>query len=149
MTEQQGLSLYFGDWLMPIDLTTIKAEERGTLLDMGRRDFKFMFRYRELPISVHFVGDHNKADATITIALGRLPFSAESATQRAALGEIGRGMNKHFGSIVSSPRGRMQVKKKLPLTVPVTATSLLSDLTKFLYPLKPYFDLMAMVRMLD
>ena len=80
--------------------------------------------------------------------LGVMPFSAESVQHRQFLTQILEGAVAHFGPIVTQTQGRILLDAELELPAPITAVGLVTGLTRFLVPLKPYLGLMAMVRML-
>ena len=54
---------------------------------------------------------------------------------------------EHLGPIIALDRGRFQLEAHLPVAAPITAVGLITEITRFLLPLKPYIELMAMVRM--
>ena len=147
MTQDNELHLTFGEWQMPLDITSVAVDTEGQLVHADRRDFKFRFRYRDINFSVHFQGDDKKAGAHIGAPLGVLPFSAESAALRQTLNEILGAAKKDLGVKIIVAQNKIHLAADIPVRTPVTAVGMVADLTKFLLPLKPYLELMAMVRM--
>jgi hypothetical protein len=148
LSEKPGLSLFLGEYGIPLDIARTALDENGSQLAVGRRDVNFHFRYRDLSIAAHLFNDGATSHLALSAWLGRFPFSAESAAQRQALSTIIRGANDDFGPILSLAQGKIALSVQLPLSVPVTAVGLVTGMTQFLLRLKPYLDLMAMVRLM-
>ena len=147
MPKSSEFSLSIGELQLPLDITSIVPTQPGQSGTLAQREFSFRFRYREIAFTVRCKGREGQASAHISATLGSLPFSAESASQRQYLKEIHRGAVEHLGPIIMLTRGRFQLEADLPLAAPITAVGLIAELTRFLLPLKPYIELMAMVRM--
>jgi hypothetical protein len=148
MPENAGFSLFLGECRIPLDITRLTFDQAGSPVDSGRKDFKFHFRYRDLTITAAFFNDGATARVDLSSWLGRFPFSAESVEQRQALSTIIRAVNDDFGPILSLVRGKIALVALLPLAVPVTAVGLVTRITEFFLRLKPYLDLMAMIRLM-
>jgi hypothetical protein len=149
MQKSSEFSLSIGELQLPLDITSIVQAQSGQLGTASHPDFSFRFRYRETGFTVRCSSRERHASAHLSATLGVMPFSAESATQRHYLKEIHRGAVAHLGPIIALSRGRFQLDTHLPLSAPITAVGLITELTRFLLPLKPYIELMAMVRMVN
>ncbi len=147
MPKSSEFSLSIGELQLPLDITSIVQTESGQSGPLARREFSFRFRYREIGFTVRCKSHEGQAGAHVSATLGSLPFSAESASQRQYLREIHRGAIEHLGPIITLTRGRFQLEADLALSAPITAVGMITELTRFLLPLKPYIELMAMVRM--
>lgn len=147
MPKSSEFSISIGELQLPLDITSIVQTQAGQLGSAAQREFSFRFRYRETNFTVRCKSQAGQATAHISAPLGALPFTAESATQRDYLKEIHRGAVEHLGPIITLSRGRFQLEADLVLSAPITAVGLITELTRFLLPLKPYIELMAMVRM--
>src|SRR5579859_968066 len=147
MPKSSEFSLSIGELQLPLDITSIVQTQAGQLGSVAQREFSFRFRYRETGFTVRCKTREGQASAHISATLGALPFSAESAAQRHYLKDIHRGAVEHLGPIIGLSRGRFQLEADLTLPAPITAVGLIAELTRFLLPLKPYIELMAMVRM--
>jgi hypothetical protein len=132
-----------------LDITLLAVDDSGRHVGTGRPEFNFHFRYRDISFSVRFRDEGTQARLDLSAWLGNFPYSAESAVQRQALAAILRSVNQELGPILSLSHGKIALHTALPMPVPVTAVGLVSALTHFLVPLKPYLDLMAMVRMMQ
>jgi len=149
MSDGQGFAVFFGEWRVPLDISLLAVDDSGKPVGSNRRDFNFHFRYRGISFSVHFKDDGVKASLDLSAWLGKFPFSAESAEQRQALNAIVRGANQSLGPLLSVQRGKIGLRHDLALPMPVTAVGMISALSAFLVPLKPYLDLIDMVRMMQ
>ena len=149
MPKSSEFSLSIGELQLPLDITSIVQAQSGQLGTASHAEFSFRFRYRETGFVVRCKSQGGQASAHISATLGVMPFSAESASQRLYLQEIHHGAVEHLGPIIALSRGRFQLDTHLPLPAPITATGLITALTRFLLPLKPYIELMAMVRMVE
>ena len=147
MPKSSEFSLSIGELQLPLDITSIVQTQAGQLGSAAQREFSFRFRYRETGFTVRCNSQVGQASAHISASLGSLPFSAESASQRHYLRDIHRGAVEHLGPIIALTRGRFQLDATLALPAPITAVGLISELTRFLLPLRPYIELMTMVRM--
>jgi len=142
-----SFSKFFGEWRVPLDITLLALDEEGRPIGPPHA-FTFQFRHRDIPMSAICRNEGETAHLELNAKLGTFPFSAESATARHALDAIIQGANLDFGPVLSVTAGKIRLKAKLPLAMPVTAVELVAALSRFLVPLKPYLDLMAMVRLL-
>ena len=147
MPKSSEFSLSIGELQLPLDITSIVQAQSGQLGTGAHPEFSFRFRYRETGFTVRCKSENGQANAHVSATLGVMPFSAESASQRQFLKEIHRGSVQHLGPVIALSRGRFQLETHLPLPTPITAVGLITELTRFLLPLKPYIELMAMVRM--
>lgn len=147
MPKSSEFSLSIGELQLPLDITSIVQPQAGQPGIAARREFSFRFRYRETGFTVRCKSQEGQASAQISATLGSLPFSAESASQRQYLKEIHRGAVEHLGPIIALSRGRFLLDAHLSLPAPITAVGLITELARFLVPLRPYIELMTMVRM--
>lgn len=147
MSKPTEFSLSIGELQLPLDITSIVQTQSSQLGGATLREFSFRFRYRETAFTVRCKSLEGQASAHISATLGSLPFSAESATQRQYLSDIHRGAVEHLGPIIALSRGRFQLEADLALASPITVVGLITELTRFLVPLRPYIELMTMVRM--
>ena len=145
MSECPGFSLFFGAWKVPLDITLLAVNDRGQPVGAAQPEFNFHFRYRGITFNVKFRDKGEAADMDLSAWLGALPFTAESGERRQALRAILKGANQDLGPIFSVTKGKIGMRRKLDLPVPVTAVGLITALSNFLLPLKPYLDLMDMV----
>ena len=148
MPQLSEFSLSIGEMQLPLDISSIVHAQGGQLGTPVHPEFTFRFRYRETAFTVRCKSAEDMAKARVSATLGTLPFSAESARGRQFLTQIVQGVTDHFGPIVSLSQGRILLDTELQVPAPITAVGLIAGLTRLLLPLKPYLDLMAMVRML-
>jgi hypothetical protein len=148
MPNISEFSLSIGEMQLPLDITSIVHAEAGQLGTDARPEFNFRFRWRDTAFAVRCQSNRQSAHARVTATLGVLPFSAESVQRRQFLTQILNGATEHFGPIVSLSQGHILLDAELELPAPITAVGLITGLTTFLLPLKPYLGLMTMVRML-
>ena len=148
MPNISEFSLSIGEMQLPLDITSIVHAQAGQLGSGLQPEFNFRFRWRETAFAVSCRSTRESAEARITATLGVMPFSAESVQRRQFLTQILEGTVAHFGPIVTLSQGRILLAADLDLPAPITAVGLITGLTKFLVPLKPYLGLMTMVRML-
>jgi len=137
-----------GEMQLPLDITSIVHAQAGQLGTDAHREFKFRFRWRGTAFTVRCRSTRETAEARISATLGVMPFSAESVQRRQFLTQILQGATDHFGPIVTQSQGQILLDAPLSLPAPITAVGLITGLTQFLLPLKPYLGLMTMVRML-
>ena len=138
--ERQALNLVVGNQRLPLDLSAIAVDAEGPLVATKQRDFSFRFTYRRTVLSIHFcAGDAPCVE--IRGQLGAMPFSAESPGARFALGAILDAANSHLGAGFCVIAGRIWLSGTVPLDGPVTAVDLVSLLSAFLVPRKPYLEL--------
>jgi hypothetical protein len=137
-----------GEMQLPLDITSILHAQAGQLGADTHPEFSFRFRWRETAFTVRCRSTRETAEARISATLGVMPFSAESVQRRQFLSQILHGATEHFGPIVTQSQGRILLDAPLSLPAPITAVGLITGLTQFLLPLKPYLGLMTMVRML-
>jgi hypothetical protein len=147
MPKSSEFSISIGELQLPLDITSIVQTQPGQLAPGAQREFSFRFRWRETGFTVRCKSQDGQASAHIAATLGSLPFSAESALQRHYLTEIHRGSVEHLGPIIALSKGRFMLDTTLTLEAPITAVGLIAELTRFLLPLRPYIELMTMVRM--
>ncbi|HMA51668.1 MAG TPA: hypothetical protein VKP60_18040 [Magnetospirillaceae bacterium] len=148
MPNISEFSLSIGEMQLPLDITSIVHAQAGQLGIGAQPEFSFRFRWRETAFTVRCRSTREAARARITATLGVMPFSAESVQRRQFLTQILDGAVAHFGPIVTQTQGRILLDAELDLPAPITAVGLITGLTRFLVPMKPYLGLMAMVRML-
>jgi hypothetical protein len=148
MPQISEFSLSIGEMQLPLDITSIVHAQAGQLGATGHPEFSFRFRYRETAFTVRCRSSRETAEARISATLGTIPFTAEAAQRRQFLTQIIQGAAEHLGPIVTQSRGRILLDAELALPAPITAVALVTELARFLIPLKPYLGLMAMVRML-
>jgi len=148
MPKSSEFSLSIGELQLPLDITSIVQAQAGQSGTGGEREFSFRFRYRDIAFAARCTSAGGQATAHLSATLGVMPYSAESATGRPLMKEIHRGAVEHFGPIITLSQGRYLLNADLPLAAPITAVELIAELAKFLIPLKPYIDLMSMVRMM-
>ena len=148
MPNISEFSLSIGEMQLPLDITSIVHAQAGQLGSSAHPEFSFRFRWRETAFTVRCRSTRESAEARISATLGVMPFSAESVQHRQFLTQILEGAVAHFGPIVTQTQGRILLDAELELPAPITAVGLVTGLTRFLVPLKPYLGLMAMVRML-
>jgi hypothetical protein len=146
MSESPGFSLFFGSWRIPLDITLLAVNDKGQTVGATRPDFTFHFRYRSTTFWVRFRDEGAKAEMDLSAWLGSMPFTAESGEKRQALRAIVKGVNKDLGQTLSVIKSKIALHRTLELPMPVTAVGLLERLCGFLLPLKPYLDLMDMIR---
>lgn len=148
MPNISEFSLSIGEMQLPLDITSVVHAQSGQLGSDARPEFSFRFRWRETAFTVRCRSGRDQSEARISATLGVMPFSAESVQRRQFLTQILEGAVAHFGPIVTLSQGRILLDAELALPAPITAVGLVTGLTRFLVPLKPYLGLMAMVRML-
>lgn len=148
MPQLSEFSLSIGEMQLPLDISSIVHAQGGQLGTPVHPEFTFRFRYRDVTYTIRCKSVAETARARVSATLGTLPFSAESAQGRQFLTQIVRGLTEHFGPIVTLSRGGILLDTELQVPGPITAVGLIAELTRFLLTLKPYLDLMAMVRML-
>ena len=148
MPNISEFSLSIGEMQLPLDITSIVHAQAGQLGTAAHPEFKFRFRWRETAFTVRCRSTRETAEARISATLGVMPFSAESVQRRQFLTQILQGATEHFGPIVTQSQGQILLDAPLSLPAPITAVGLITGLTQFLLPLKPYLGLMTMVRML-
>ena len=149
MSKRRQFTLFIGDRPLPLDLRWLAVDPSRPLLEGETGGLGFHFRYRDILLSVRFDSDGTKAVADIVGDIGTMPFSAESHLQRHSLVAIIADANAHLGPVFDVDNGLIRLKASLPLDNPVTAVGLVSALTLFLLPLKPYLETMAVVRLLS
>ena len=149
MPQVSEFSLSIGEMQLPLDITSIVHAQAGQLGSEAHPDFNFRFRYRDIAFAARCRGGRTEAHGRLTATLGTLPFSAESATRRQYLAEIVNGVAEDLGPVVALSQGIIRYDAGLSLEAPVTAVGLVAELCRLLIPLKPYLDLMSMVRMVD
>jgi hypothetical protein len=148
MSECPGFSLFFGAWKVPLDITLLAVNDRGQTVGAAQPEFNFHFRYRGHTFNVKFRDQGETANMDLHAWMGSLPYTAESGPRRQALRAILSGANQDLGPLFTVTRGKIGLRHMLDLPVPVTAVGLITALSKFLLPLKPYLDLMDMVRLM-
>lgn len=148
MAQSQQFSLFLGPHRVPLDITLLAVDDGGQSIGVGRKEFSFHFRYRGLGYSARFCDDGKAAMLDLSARLGPIPFSAESLAQRQALSSALKAVNADLGPVLSAQQGHIALATRLALPVPVTAVGLLSALAQFFLRLRPYLDLMAMIRMM-
>ena len=148
MSESPEFSLFFGSWRLPLDITLLAVTDKGKTIGAKRPDFTFHFRYRSVTYWARFCDEGTSARMELSAWLGPMPFSAESAEQRQALRAIVKSVNQDLGQTLSVVKSKIAMNRVIDLPMPVSAVGLLVSLCGFLLPLKPYLDLMAMIRML-
>jgi len=148
MSECPGFSLFFGGWKVPLDITLLAVNDRGQPVGASQPEFNFHFRYRGHTFNVKFRDQGHEASMDLSAWIGRLPYTAESGPQRQALKAILSGANQDLGPLFSVTKGKIGMRRMLDLPVPVTAVGLITALSNFLLPLKPYLDLMDMVKLM-
>ncbi|TAN70272.1 MAG: hypothetical protein EPN20_05775 [Magnetospirillum sp.] len=134
-----------GGKALPIDLHTVWTDDDGHALTMGDGIIQFDFGYRD----VRFVGRLEQAERHAHLKLvgdlGPMPFSAESPAARAGLARIIEAGNADLGTaLFRVTLGRVLVGCDIDVPVPVTATGLITSVTRFLLPTLPYLELIAM-----
>ena len=148
MPQISEFSLSIGEMQLPLDITSIVHAQSGQLGSAAHPEFSFRFRYRDIAFTVRCKSDRETAGARISATLGMIPFTAEAAQRRQFLTQIVQGAAEHLGPVLTQSRGEILLDTGIALPAPVTAVGLISELTRFLVPLKPYLDLISMVRML-
>jgi len=148
MPKSTEFSLSIGELQLPLDITSIVQAQAGQSGSAAQRRFSFRFRYRDIPFAARCESAEGQAKVHISAALGVVPFSAESAAGRVYVKDIHRAAVDHLGPIIALSQGRFLLDTELTLAAPVTAVGLITELSRFLIPLKPYIDLMSMVRLM-
>ena len=148
MPQISEFSLSIGEMQLPLDITSIVHAQSGQWGSAAHPEFSFRFRYRDIAFTVRCKSDRETAGARISATLGMIPFTAEAAQRRQFLTQIVQGAAEHLGPVLTQSRGEILLDTGIALPAPVTAVGLISELTRFLVPLKPYLDLISMVRML-
>jgi hypothetical protein len=149
MTQVSEFSMSIGEMQLPLDISSIVHSQAGQLGSEVQPDFNFRFRYREINFTARCRSNRTEAGGRLSATLGRLPFSAESANQRHYLTEIVAGMVQDLGPIIAIRQGIIKIDTELTFEAPMTAVGLVSGLCLFLVPLKPYLDLISMVKLVD
>ncbi|MTJ84020.1 MAG: hypothetical protein F8N37_23790 [Telmatospirillum sp.] len=138
MQKAGPFHLILGELRLPLD-------DADASQAMASRDFQFRFVYQRIPFSVTC----RDADATegallhVTGDVGVMPFSAESVTARSGLKTVIEAANRHLGDRFAITAGRIRVAAGLPVPRPVTAVGIVSALTLFLLPVRPYLETIA------
>jgi hypothetical protein len=146
MSESKHIII--GGQPLPIDINAVLDSE-AQHRDIGLAPAQFDFSYD----SIHFAcrcerrGEADGGGALFKLVgdVGPHPFTAESTAARNAVQAIIDRTNIHLGPIFRLSQGRVLVGTEQRLSVPVTATDLVSTIVTFLLPLRPYFALMAEV----
>lgn len=149
MPQVSEFSLSIGEMQLPLDISSIVHAQAGQLGSEAHPDFSFRFSYREIAFTARCRSSRTEAGGRLTATLGRIPFSAESATQRQYMTEIVGGIVQDFGPIVSVRQGIIKLDAALQFEAPATAVRLVAELCRVLVPLKPYLNLISMVKMVN
>ncbi len=147
MTQVSEFSMSIGEMQLPLDISSIVHSQAGQLGSEAHPDFNFRFRYREINFTARCRSSRTEAGGRLSATLGRLPFSAESVHQRQYLTEIVAGIVQDLGPVITIQQGIIKIDTQLTFEAPVTAVGLVGGLCRFLIPLKPYLDLISMVKL--
>jgi hypothetical protein len=108
----------------------------------------FMFRWRDRLIHAKFEqSDQERGGLALHATLGRVPSTAgprEPAARQQAfqlLHLLPRAMPGHW-RLLLLPDHRVRLEADATVTLPITATDLVAELTRFLLELTPYLDLL-------
>lgn len=137
-------SLTLGGKPLPMDLQAVWTESEGPALSLGGGTVKFDFGYRDIRFAAQL--DHSGETAHMKLVgdLGPMPFSAESPAARMGLARIVEAANDHLGQgLFRVTQGRVLLGGDLEIPVPVTATGLVTEASRFLIPALPYIELIA------
>lgn len=141
MTDIPPFPLLSDDPKLPIDLRVLAAEGDGSgPPPMG---LTFSFIHRSAPFQCRYEEDGAAGVLTITGALGRMPFSAESPAARTALLTILDAAGRHLGPIFGIEDGEVRLKRSISLQRPVSAAKLVTALVTLLAAPKPYMELIG------
>ena len=149
MPHVSEFSLSIGEMQLPLDISSIVHAQAGQLASEVNPEFNFRFSYREIAFAARCRSSRTEAGGRLTATLGRIPFSAESAVQRQYLTEIVSGILQDFGPILTVPQGIIKLDAELKFEAPATAVGLVAELCRLLVPLKPYLDLISMVKLVS
>ncbi|HIJ63142.1 MAG TPA: hypothetical protein HPQ04_10670 [Rhodospirillaceae bacterium] len=142
--EPRQFSLILGNERLPLDLHAVAADAEGRLAGAKARDIAFRFTYRHIPLSVRIrAGDSPVVE--IQGQIGPMPFSAESASARVTLTAVLAAANEHLGETFRVVGGRIRISGTVAPDNPVTAVGLVTALTAFLLPRKPYLTIIDSV----
>ncbi len=143
MQDKKQFSLIIGDRRLPLDIHAVAFDEPGGVAGLDRPTFTFRFAYRHIPITARFSDHDDCAAIELQGDVGPMPFSAESWLARAELQTVLDAANAHLGEVFRLVDGRILVVGSVPVADPVTAVGLVTAITHFLVPVKPYLETIA------
>lgn len=142
MSEATQLNL--SGALVPLDIEALEAlpvTPGGTMqFDFCYRNIRFAARYQE--------GETREDGETGGVLklvgdVGPLPFTAESPAARAGLGHIVVHANDLLGPMFRFANNRIVLSTKVEVAKPLTATNVISAVSRVLIPAGAYLDLIA------
>ncbi|MGA3397987.1 MAG: hypothetical protein ABSC95_02105 [Acetobacteraceae bacterium] len=133
----------------PFMLGPFAVDSMGRLAPRGPNALPgFFFRWRGRLIRAKFEQtDPNRGRLVLQATLGRVPSTAnphDSGLRPQSfqlLHLLPRALPGPWG-VLLLPDHRVQLEADSPVTLPITATDLLAELTRFLLDLEPYLDLL-------
>ncbi|RAU20173.1 hypothetical protein CU669_19770 [Paramagnetospirillum kuznetsovii] len=137
-------SFTLGGKPLPVDLHTVWTDDAGQAPTLGDGAITFDFGVRDIRFVAQLEQMAGDAHVKLVGDLGPMPFSAESPAARMGLARIVEAANEHLGEcLFRVTQGRLLLGHDLAIPMPVDATGLVTEITRFLVPTLPYVELVA------
>lgn len=114
--------------------------------EAGARPIRFFFGYGELPVSGEIRLREDGAELRLFVVVGRLPYTAESHSERRAMLGLIRAVTAELGdTIVVSPDQLICLSGTAVLDIPLTPAALIAAQVTILQGLDPLLEGLAPV----